>query len=93
MPGVEDHSDGLRVGGGLRLEPGETVENRGSGRGLVVDQADVAIVAGIGAEIGVGQDGPDRLDILDSDRKRPGRVGGLADADQQSVAVRECRWA
>ena len=90
VTGVEDHGGGIRVGAGLRLEPCETVDNCGFGCGLVVDLPDVAIVAGIGAEIGVDQDGPDRLDILDSDRKRPGRVGGLTDADQQSVALREC---
>src|SRR5208337_1813417 len=87
---VEDHGGGIWVGAGLHLEPCETVNNCGFGCGLVVDLPDVAIVARIGAEIGVDQYGPDRLDILDSDRKRPGRVGGLTDADQQCVALREC---
>src|SRR5262249_18494804 len=66
-----------------------SVEDRRPGRALVADQADVPWRVRIGTMSRVGQDLPNRLDILDSHRKRTRFVGRPADADQERVPVIE----
>ena len=82
VTGIVNNDRGLRVIGGLGAQPGQAIQN-GAARGPgVVQQADVVVVIGVGAEIGIDEDGLQGLDVLDGDGQRPLGVSDLSDPYQ-----------
>ncbi len=92
VTGKEDHGGGVRVGGGLRGEPGEGVYDLGGGSTLVVEQADMVAVVGVGAEVWVGECVKESLGITGGGRQGPLREECFPDADEKGVAVVKGIW-